>query len=78
MFLTISSNRQIEALAFKRALKKRLNNPNWIIMDGKKLQYDPLASVERKTTTIRTTRTKTAKKTLNAHLNDLCILLIRI
>ena len=47
--------------------------------DGReKSKYDPLASVERKTTTIRTTRTKTAKKTLNAHLNDLCILLIRI
>ena len=47
--------------------------------DGReKSKYDPLASVERKTSTIRTTRTKTAKKTLNAHLNDICILLIRI
>ena len=41
--------------------------------DGRrKNYYDPLASVERKSTTIRTTRTKTAK------LNDFCILLIRI
>ena len=48
--------------------------------DGrKKSKYDPLASVERKTSTIRTTRTKIAKKkTVNAHLNDLCIILIRI
>ena len=44
----------------------------------KKSQYDPLASVERKTTTIRTTKTKTAEKTLNAHLNDLFILIIGI
>ena len=78
MFLTISSNRQIEALAFKRALKKRLKQPELDKNGRKKLQCDPLASVDRKTTTIRTTRTKTAKKTLNVHLNDLCILLIRI
>ena len=78
MFLTISSNRQIEALAFKRALKKRLKQPELDKNGRKKSQYDPLASVDRKTTTIRTTRNKTAKKTLNAHLNDLCILLIRI
>ena len=78
MFLTISSNRQIEALAFKRALKKRLKQPKLDKNGRKKLQFDPLASVERKTTTIRTTRTKTAKKTLNIHLNDPCILLIRI
>ena len=47
--------------------------------DGrKKSKYDPLASVERKTSTIKTTRTKIVKKSLNVHLNDLCILLIRI
>ena len=46
--------------------------------DGqKKSKYDPLASVERKTSTIKTTRTK-QQKTSNAHLNDICILRIRI
>ena len=78
MFLTVSSNRHIKALVFQRALNKRLNNQKWIRMDGKKSKYNPLASVERKTSTIRTTRTKIAKKKLNAHLNDICILLIRI
>ena len=79
MFLTISSNRHIKALIYKRPSEKRLNNPKWITMNGKGYSYDPFASVERKTTTIRTTRTKTAKKkALNAHFNDLCILLIRI
>ena len=62
MFLTISSNRQIEALVFKRALKKRLKQPKLDNDGRRKSYYDPLASVERKSTTIRTTRTKTAKK----------------
>ena len=64
MFLTVSSNRHIKALVFKIALNKCLNNQKWIRMDGKKSKYDPLASVERKTSTIRTTRTKIAKKNI--------------
>ena len=60
MFSAVSSNRHIKTLVFKRALKKRLNNPKGIMMDGKK--YDPPASVERKTTTIRTTKTKKKKR----------------
>ena len=35
VFLTLSSNRQIETLVFKRVLKKLLNNPKWITMDEK-------------------------------------------
>ena len=35
VFLTISSNRQIEAIVFKRVLKELLNNPKWITMDEK-------------------------------------------
>ena len=53
----------MKALVFKIALNKRLNNQKWIRMDGKKSKYNPLASVERKISTIRTTRTKIAKKT---------------
>ena len=75
MFLTISSNRHKKALVFKRASEKRLNNPEW--MDGKNLKMMPFLSRERNNNN-KDHRDKNGKKTLNAHLNDLCILLIRI
>ena len=64
MFLTISSNRHIKALVFKIALKQMSKQPK-VDKDGrKKSKYDPLVSVERKTSTIKTTRTKIAKKSI--------------
>ena len=39
--LAISSNRHIKALVSKRALKERLNNPNWLTMDGKNFNITP-------------------------------------
>ena len=78
MFLTISSNRQIEALVFKRALKKRLNNPNWIIMDGKNHNMIPRLCRQKNNNNKDNKDKNSKKKTLNIHLNDPCILLIRI
>ena len=46
---------------------------------GENQEYDPPASVDRKNNNNNKHRKdKNSKRTLNAHLNDLCILLIRI
>ena len=78
VFLTISSNQHKKALVFKRALKKRVNKPNWIMIDGKNLHMIPSPLEREKQEEEGQEGQKQLKKTLNAHLNDPCILLIKI